>query len=839
MEILHLCRLIKAAIEQIFNIIFGGGMVMKLANKAFVIALTTLTLITSMSAQTLRSTEDPRNTAPTVGTGGPPGGPTGLFTIYDGQTLRKGEFTFSAAYSNYDRDPGNVDITEVPVSFQIGLSDRLELFFNTDAYRAIKVNSPGNLSSFALQNSSLLVNGRRQSAGAIVLAPRGAGTSQFGNSAIFRPAGTAPFIQFPFVGGNVGTFGFDPRTGITPGGVFGFPTATATGSVVDSGGKGADNFPGIGSAYGSILPGVVLQTATVGTQNGIVPTSFTIAPSYLPDAPFINRTYGESSFNTFTVGGKFRFTGPNNPYGVGLIPFYRFYADQANDFSGFNQLQRGSSPGGGGVNPFKNRGDIGLVAFGDARLRKYINLSGNIGYIYNSSIKGDFPSGEFTLLDRADELIAGIGVDFPVNKFFQPIAEFRSTNYVGGRTPNAFENNPMDALAGVRVYPTRYISLGAAYRYNVNQQDRDSFSDNSFSSRATIANSTLVRNTTFNGVPPGFVTSSDPHGFMFQVTAGRRNERQGPIVNQFANVTNVELGETTVTTPCPEGQVRAEGATCSDDMTVSVRTTAVDPENDVLTYNYTVSGGRIVGQGANVDWDLTGAAPGTYTLTAGVDDSCGVCGQTQTRTITVATCNCVTPVVPVTCNCPTISVTGPSGDTAPGTTLTFTANVSGGSQRDSTYNWTVSQGEIVSGQGTPVITVQTDAAASGNVVATVNVGGLCETCERESRETVGLQGVATPTQFSEFGPAVPDEIKAQLDPFFSDLANNPNATGTIINYGTPKEVAKREKDIRAAIKFRNYPLDRVTIIKGGDKGTGVRTVLYTVPAGVTPPTPEP
>jgi hypothetical protein len=32
----------------------------------------------------------------------PPGGPTGLFTIYDGDTLRKGEFTFSIAYSNYD-----------------------------------------------------------------------------------------------------------------------------------------------------------------------------------------------------------------------------------------------------------------------------------------------------------------------------------------------------------------------------------------------------------------------------------------------------------------------------------------------------------------------------------------------------------------------------------------------------------------------------------------------------------------------------------------------------------------------------------------------------------------
>jgi hypothetical protein len=49
-----------------------------------------------------------------VGTGGPEGGPTGLFTIYDSQTLRKHEFAFSVAYSNYDRDPGNVDLTDIP-----------------------------------------------------------------------------------------------------------------------------------------------------------------------------------------------------------------------------------------------------------------------------------------------------------------------------------------------------------------------------------------------------------------------------------------------------------------------------------------------------------------------------------------------------------------------------------------------------------------------------------------------------------------------------------------------------------------------------------------------------
>ncbi len=791
---------------------------MKLAKNAFIIALTMLTLVFTMSAQTLRSADDPRNTAPTVGTGGPPGGPTGLFTIYDGQTLRAGEFTFSAAWSNYDRDPGNVDISEIPVSFQAGVNDYLELFFNTDAYRAIKVNSPRNLSSFYLPNSQLRIGNVVRTPPAIVL-----GSGAFAGQPVFR--NNQAFIQFPFVGG---------RTTV--------PTATSViGFPIASSGNGADNFPGVGSIYGSILPGVVLQTTTVGTgaAQNVVPTAFTTAPSYLPDAPFINRTYGESAFNTFTVGAKIRFTGTNNPVGIGLIPFYRFYADGAGGRGGgFNQLQRGASPGGGGPNPFgdNGRGDFGLVLFGDARLAKWVNVSANLGYIYNSSVKADFGGsvGDVTLLDRPDEVLAGIGVDFPVNRYFQPILEFRSTQYVGGRTPNAFENSPLDGLAGARFYPTRYISLGAAYRYHFNQQDNDSFGDDTFRTTATVPGAGGGAFTSsFSGVPPGFLTSSDPHGFIFQVTAGRRNARKQEVINQFADVTTLVLSETTVTTPCPPGQRPRAGQTCSDDMSVNVTTTAVDPENDVLTYNYTVSGGRIVGQGANVQWDLTGAQPGSYTITAGVDDACGVCGKTQTATITVATCECE-----VECTCPTLDVTGPTGATTPGEVMTFTATVTGGSQATVTYDWSVTSGTIIEGQGTPSIRVQTTPEMAGtNVTATVTIGGLCETCPQTSDSETGI--VAALPTFSlidtlEVLPA--DEVRARLDAFFTQLQNDPTATAVIITDGSNRDVTRRETLIRNHINFRNQDPNRFTFVRG--TGTELRTRLFVVPAGATPPTPD-
>jgi len=824
---------------------------MKLTKKAYIFTLIMLILAYAMSAYgqdpNARSAKDPRNTTSTVGTGGPVGGPTGLFTVYDGQTLRKGEYTFSAAYSNYDRDPGNVDINDVPLSFQIGVTNNLELFFNTTAYRGIKVNSPRNLSSFYLPNSQVRIGSFIGSAPAVILAPQGPGVSAFANQAVFRPTGSQPFVQFPYINGSSGSFGFPGFIGPS----FGFGALTnPTMGPARAGGSGADEFPGIGSVFGSILPGVVLQTTTfvpvTGGPGEEIPTSFTLAPSYLPDAPFVNRTWGESAFNDFTGGLKWRFTNIKNPIGVGVVAYYKFYADDANDFSGFNQLQRGSGPGG-------NRGDIGVTLFADARVTKHFNLSGNVGYSWNGDVKGEFPNGKFTLLDRPDELMGSVGVDFPINRFFQPIFELRALRYVAGHTPNAFPQNPIDGIAGFRIYPARWLSIGAAYRYNFNEQDTGYFDeDKTFTTSVAVVCggvSTAGTNTpagsqvcttrlvpgSFKGVPPGFNPSEDPHGFIVQFTAGRRNKRQDEIPNKPADVNSLTLSQSQINLPCQPGFKSASGG-CNDSTTINVTTAAADPENDVLTYNYTVSGGRIVGQGANVQWDLSGARVGTYTITAGVDDGCGICGKTQTQTVAIKDCpDCVK-----VCDCPSISVDGPSGITPPGGTMTFTAALSGGSQDGLTYNWTVSDGTIASGQGTPSITVTAPSnEAGGNITASVEIGGYpagCD-CPKGGSATGPYGGKPVAPLIDEFGPAKDDDVKARVDNFYTQLNNNPNSQGFIINYGTPAEIKKRRAQIVKAINFRKYDPSRVTFVDGPDSGTGIKTKLYLVPPGADNPQP--
>jgi PKD domain len=598
---------------------------MRLARRASVMALTLLVLCAAVSAQTLRPADDPRNTAPTVGTGGPVGGPTGLFTIYDGQTLRKGEFTFSIAYSNYDRDPGDVDITEVPLSFQIGLSDHLELFFNTDGYRGVKVNSPQNLSSFYLPNTAIFTerlqrNGvflpnALQSGAAIVLAP--INNAGIGQQALFRPVGNQPFVQFPFVPGSAGNFnngfvGANPRFTFTLGG----PTGPNAGG---SNFGAAANFPGLGSVFGSILPGVVLTQrtvpATLTTSAQVLPATFTLAPTYLPDAPFISRLYGESSFSTFSIGAKWRITGPNNPFGFGFIPFYRFYADNADDRSGFNQLQRGASPGG-------NIGDFGLIMFADGRLSRSVNVSANLGYILNSNPRSEL-LGDAALLDRPDEFLAGVGIDFPVNEHFQPILELKSVQYVGGRTPNAFQNNPVDFLAGVRIYPRRWFGFSAAYRAHLNPQGDRIFNDRSPAD-----------------FPRGFVQSQDPHGYIFQFWAGRRNERAPTVVPNNPPTTAVSASPSRVVlaADCPSGERPVEGCVATGS-TVQLAANATDPDGDTLLYTWSTTGGRITGDGANVTWDLSGVQPGTYTASVEVDDGCG-CIAFSSTTVTVERCTC-------------------------------------------------------------------------------------------------------------------------------------------------------------------------------------------------------
>jgi len=65
-------------------------------------------------------------------------GSTGLYTLPLADTLRRGEFVFAINSLLFHRDPGALSLTVFPVSFSIGVDDRIEFFASVESYKRIR-----------------------------------------------------------------------------------------------------------------------------------------------------------------------------------------------------------------------------------------------------------------------------------------------------------------------------------------------------------------------------------------------------------------------------------------------------------------------------------------------------------------------------------------------------------------------------------------------------------------------------------------------------------------------------------------------------------------------------
>ena len=100
------------------------------------------------------------------------------------------------------------------------------------------------------------------------------------------------------------------------------------------------------------------------------------------------------------------------------------------------------------------------------------------------------------------------------------------------------------------------------------------------------------------------------------------------------SVHDVELSQTEIVLNCP-----ASDESCPNNKIIEVKTIAVDSGDGRMNYVYTISAGKIIGEGANVKWDLSDAKPGNYTITAGISQPVwGVLGQTKTKVVIVKEC---------------------------------------------------------------------------------------------------------------------------------------------------------------------------------------------------------
>ena len=268
---------------------------------------------------------------------------------------------------------------------------------------------------------------------------------------------------------------------------------------------------------------------------------------------------------------------------------------------------------------------------------------------------------------------------------------------------------------------------------------------------------------------------------------------------------------------------------------VQLSAQAASPQGLELRYKWSATGGRISGSGATTSWDLTGVQPGTYTATIEVNSGRELDCTAFTQT-TVYVRECPPPT------CPSIVISCP--DTVKlGQTITFNASVTNVAPTITpTYQWTVSAGTIVSGQGTPTITVDTTGLTGQPINARLSVLGFNLDCSAQCTTQVPLR--VEPRKFDEFGDIARDDEKARLDNFAIQLQQEPEAQGYIFVYGgtgrriRPDYVQKRTARVKDyLINTRGMDARRITILEGPARAEPT-VELWVVPPGAAPPSPR-
>jgi hypothetical protein len=181
-------------------------------------------------------------------------------------------------------------------------------------------------------------------------------------------------------------------------------------------------------------------------------------------------------------------------------------------------------------------------------------------------------------------------------------------------------------------------------------------------------------------------------------------------------------------------------------------------------------------------------------------------------------------------DCPFVSVQfGPEPCCA--SPLKFVAQISDSElERKVSYQWTVSVGEIVSGQGTSSISVV--APKWHSLTATVEVKGLTAECASVTASMTSFREPLPPTQLlDQFGDIPFSKVKHRLDGFAYQLRQHPGAQGYIVVYGQWDQTESSKNYLLA-----RHSIETGRIVSVRKKARGRLIIkLYLVAAGGVPP----
>jgi hypothetical protein len=207
------------------------------------------------------------------------------------------------------------------------------------------------------------------------------------------------------------------------------------------------------------------------------------------------------------------------------------------------------------------------------------------------------------------------------------------------------------------------------------------------------------------------------------------------------------------------------------------------------------------------------------------------------------------PAVPVS-PCPyPVNVTAPA-QVNDGDIVTFTADVGYQGPSALNYTWTVSPpaARILSGVGTPTITVDSSGLGSRRVTAilVVDDGSGDRSCRQTAQAATGVGALPTltpPKRFDEFPSIAHDDDKARLDNLAIELQNSPGTTGYVIAYaGRGSRAGEADRMGRRAVEYlttaRGISRERLVFVNGGYRESN-SFELWVVPQGAEAPRPTP
>lgn len=291
----------------------------------------------------------------------------------------------------------------------------------------------------------------------------------------------------------------------------------------------------------------------------------------------------------------------------------------------------------------------------------------------------------------------------------------------------------------------------------------------------------------------------------------------------------------------PSLSLAADPATikaCNDESArVRLVATARSADGASLRYKWTTNGGRLRGDGANTSWDLAGVQPGVYQAFVEVDDGRDL-NCVAFSSISIIVTECPAPLPEIVCPNVTVSCPDAASENAP---ATFTATISGGSAGITpTYNWTVSAGRIISGQGTTSITVDTAGLAGQSIRANLDVGGYGMRCPASCATSIPI--VNKPHKFDEYYDIARNDEKARLDNYAIQLQSEPSSQGYIIVYPSRKASAaqaqaRAQRVSDYLVNSRGIDSHRVVITMGPPREDWLFE-LWVVPEGAPPPIPN-